>query len=128
MSLQFIWMIFRTILALFFVVLLIYISTKLGGTKLRDFQKGKFVSVLERTQLSKENSLLVVRIGEKAYVVSSSSGNIEIIYELTKEEMSKLQYKSNMPKYKDLKDFYKKTGVEGIIKNLRIKKEDKNEK
>lgn len=126
MDLQFIWMFFRTLIALFFVVLLIYISLKYGGSKFQKSQNGRFVRIIEKTQLSKENSLFVIKMGERAYVLSSSSGKIEIIYELDKNEILELENKKNIPEYKNFKDFYKKSGMKKIIKNLKIKKEDKH--
>lgn len=37
---------------------------KYGGNKLQDIQKGKYIKIVETT-ISKENSLLVVKIGQK---------------------------------------------------------------
>lgn len=134
MDLQFMWMIFRTGIALVFVIFLIYISAKYGGKKLKNVQKGKFIRIMEREQLSKENSLLVVKIGEKMYVISSTSGKIEIIYELNDEEISKFKNRNTIPEYKSLKDFYTRSGMEQLVKRasgklalkkLIDKKEDK---
>ncbi|ADK14101.1 MULTISPECIES: flagellar biosynthetic protein FliO [Clostridium] len=134
MDLQFMWMIFRTVIALLFVIFLIYISAKYGGEKLKNVQKGKFIRIMEREQLSKENSLLVVKIGEKMHVVSSASGKIEIIYELNEEEVSEFKNRSTIPEYKNLKDFYTRSGMEQLVKRasgkltlkkLIDKKEDK---
>lgn len=136
MDLQFIWMMFRTVMALLFVIFLIYISMKYGGGKLQNIQKNKFINILERAQISKENSLLVVKVGEKMYVISSTSGRIEIVYELSQDEICKLEDKKSIPQYKSLKDFYVKSGMEEYIKHkadnswmkkLKYKKEDKNE-
>lgn len=118
MDLQFIWLMFRTILALLFILFVLYASMKLGGQKLKNFQGERFIKILERTQLSKENTLFLVKIGQKAYVISSTSGDIKIMYELTKEEISEVETRKIILQYKSLKDFYKK---------LKDKKEDKNE-
>ncbi|WP_446897146.1 flagellar biosynthetic protein FliO [Clostridium sp. LBM24168] len=127
MDLQFVWMIFKTLLALVCVLLLIYISLRYGGAKFQSTQKGKFIHILERSQLSKENTLLVVKMGEKVYVVSSASGRIEIVHELNEEEILKLKDRKAIPEYKDFKDFYRRSGMKKIIKNLIAKKEDKHE-
>ncbi|MCH4199571.1 flagellar biosynthetic protein FliO, partial [Clostridium tyrobutyricum] len=84
------------------------------------------------------NSLLLVKIGERAYVISSTTGRIEILYELDKDEISTLQNVNELPQYKNLKDFYERSGIEKVVKNtlnnewikkLRYKKEDnKHEK
>jgi flagellar protein FliO/FliZ len=125
-------------MALAFVIFLIYISLKYGGGKFQNVQKNKFVKILQRSQISKENSLLLVKIGERAYVISSTTGRIEILYELDKDEISTLQNVNELPQYKNLKDFYERSGIEKVVKNtlnnewikkLRYKKEDnKHEK
>ncbi|MBR9646861.1 flagellar biosynthetic protein FliO [Clostridium tyrobutyricum] len=138
MDSQFLWMFFKTIMALAFVIFLIYISLKYGGGKFQNVQRNKFVKILQRSQISKENSLLLVKIGERAYVISSTTGRIEILYELDKDEISTLQKVNELPQYKNLKDFYERSGIEKVVKNtlnnewvkkLRYKKEDnKHEK
>ena len=138
MDSQFLWMFFKTIMALAFVIFLIYISLKYGGGKFQNVQKNKFVKILQRSQISKDNSLLLVKIGKRAYVISSTTGRIEILYELDKDEISTLQNVNELPQYKNLKDFYERSGIEKVVKNtfnnewvkkLRYKKEDnKHEK
>ncbi|WP_278382296.1 flagellar biosynthetic protein FliO [Clostridium tyrobutyricum] len=138
MDSQFLWMFFKTIMALAFVIFLIYISVKYGGGKFQNVQKNKFVKIMQRSQISKDNSLLLVKIGKRAYVISSTTGRIEILYELDKDEISTLQNVNELPQYKNLKDFYERSGIEKVVKNtfnnewvkkLRYKKEDnKHEK
>lgn len=118
MELQFWVMLFKIIICLPFVLILIYISVKFGGNKLQNIQNGKYIKVLERTPISKENSLLVVKIGNKGYVLSSTVGKISIISELDKDEILNVEASKTIPQYADFKDFYRK---------LKFKKEDKNE-
>lgn len=136
MDLQFISEILRTVMALVFILILIYVSMKYGGGKLQDIQKGKYIKVLERASISKENSLLVIKIGQKGYVMASSSGKIEIISELSKEELIEVEASKALPQYKDLKDFYEKAGLnklqkkiplKNLCEKLKFKKEDRNE-
>lgn len=111
-------MLLKIILALPFLLALIYLSLKYGGSKLQHIQNGRFIKVLERVALSKENSLLVVRIGEKGYVMSSTNNSIQILSEVSSEELSKIEESKIIPQYSSLKEFYEK-----VIK----KKEDNNE-
>ena len=136
MDLQLWWMFLKIIIFLPFILILIYISMKYGGSKLQDIQNGKYIKVLERTPISKENSLLVVIIGQKGYVIASTNGKIEIISELSKEEVATVQATKAIPQYENLKDFYEKTRLKKfsekvLAKNfsekLKLKKEDKNE-
>lgn len=136
MDLQFWWMFLKIVIFLPFILLLIYISMKYGGSKLQNIQNGKYIKILERAPISKENSLLVVKVGQKGYVMASTNGKIEIISELSQEEIIEVEASKAIPQYEDLKDFYEKTGLKKIsekvpVKNfyekLRLKKEDRNE-
>ncbi|WP_411679144.1 flagellar biosynthetic protein FliO [Clostridium thailandense] len=136
MDLQFGSEILRTVMALGFILILIYVSMKYGGSKLQDIQKGKYIKILERAPISKENSLLVVKMGQKGYVVASSSGKIEVISELLEEELIEVEASKVLPQYENLKDFYEKTGlkkfqekipVKNLCEKLKFKKEDRNE-
>ncbi|KAA8675194.1 flagellar biosynthetic protein FliO [Clostridium sp. HV4-5-A1G] len=137
MDLQFWWMLFKVILSLLFIVLLIYIFAKYGGQKFKSIQGSRYINILERTQLSKENSLFVIKIGEKGYVISSSNGKVEIICELPEKELSKVESMKNVYEYKNLGDLYRKTGLQDLVnkvgrsisaKKLKVKKEDRDER
>ncbi|MPN02591.1 hypothetical protein SDC9_149807 [bioreactor metagenome] len=118
MDLQFFATLLKIIVVLPFVLMLIYISIKYGGGKLQDLQKGKYMKVLDRLSLSKENNILVVKIGEKAYVVSSVQGKIEILFEVPSEDIIKIECSKEIPEYRNIKD---------LINKLKSKKEDKDE-
>lgn len=111
--------IFKLLICIPCVVLLIYFSLKVGGSKLQNIQNGKYIKILERIQISKENYLLVVRLGEKAYVMSSTNNKIEMISELTEEEFQKMTSSVKMPEFKNIQVF---------LNNIRNKKEEKNDK
>ena len=111
MDLQFWLMLLKIIIFLPFILLLIYISAKYGGNKLQDMQNGRYIKVLERASISKENTLLVVKIGEKGYVMASTNGKIEVISEIDKDEVLKVEASRTIPQYDSLKEFYEKSGV-----------------
>lgn len=117
MDLQFLWMFLKIIIFLPFILLLIYISIKYGGTKLQNIQNGKYIKILERTNVSKTNSLLVVKLGQKTYVMASTNGEIKIISELSEDEAVKLENDKVIPQYKSLEDFYDKTGLKNFLKD-----------
>ena len=91
-----------------FIVLLIYLSLKYGGGKLQSMQSGKYIKIYERVTLSKENSILIVKIGDKGYVLASSQGKIEILNEVSEEDLIKIQISKQVPEFASLKEFYKK--------------------
>jgi flagellar protein FliO/FliZ len=108
MGMDFIVMMLKVIIFLPCILGLIYISLRYGGTKLQHMQNGRFIKILERVPLSKENSLLVARMGDKGYVVSSSNGKIEILLELEQEELLKIEEGKVIPQYNGLKDLFEK--------------------
>lgn len=99
-----------------FIIFLIYLLLKYGGVKLQEVQNGRYMKVVDRLALSKENSLLVVKIGEKGYIISSAQGKIEIHMEISEEEMMRIDSAKTIPQYESIKD---------LIKKLRKDKEDK---
>lgn len=83
--------ILKVLFSLGFIVLLLFLTLKLGEGRLKSLQNNKFLKVLDRTSLSKEASLSVVKIGEEAYVLSVTQREVKIIKELSKEELKKLE-------------------------------------
>ena len=112
-------LIIKIILFLPLILFLMYLSLKYGGNKLQKLQDGKYMKIIDRIALSKENSILVVKIGEKAYTIASSSKKIEVLFEIPKEEITIIEDSKEMPQYEDIKEVFKK---------LITKKEDKYEK
>lgn len=86
-------LILKIIVFLPFVITLIYLSLKFGGNKLQNMQNGSYMKIIERVQVSKENSLMLVKIGEKAYIMSSSPKGIQTLEELSKEELLHIEEK-----------------------------------
>lgn len=110
MDLNFWIMLLKIIVFLPFILILFYLSVKYGGSKLQQIQNGRYIKVLERVALSKENSLMVVKIGDKAYVMTSATGKVETLLEIDDNEIKKIeQLKQNqIPQYVSLKEFYQK--------------------
>jgi flagellar protein FliO/FliZ len=109
-------MFIKIVVFLPFIIFLIYLLLKYGGTKLQAIQDGRYMKVVDRLSLSKENSLLVIKIGEKGYVVSSVQGRIEIHMEIPQEELANIETTKTIPQYESIKD---------LITKLKRGKEDK---
>ena len=118
MGIEFWEMLIKIIIFLPFVLFAIYMSLKYGSMKLQAIQNGNYIKIIERVTLSKENQLLVAKMGNKAYVVTSTNGKIEILLEVEEEELKKLEASKRIPEIKNLKETYER---------LRGKKEEKNE-
>jgi len=115
MDFEFWSMFFKIIIFLPFILFLIYLSLKYGGTKLQGLQGGRYLKIVERLPLSKDNSIMVVKIGIKGYVISSTNNNIEILEEINAEELAALENTNSLPQYANLKD---------CINKLKGKKEE----
>ncbi|MCY6483693.1 flagellar biosynthetic protein FliO [Clostridium aestuarii] len=99
-----------------FIIFLIYLFFKFGGEKLQNIQNGKYMKVIDRMPLSKENYLFIIKIGEKGYVMSSTQGSIEILKELDDKELIKIEESKNISECVNMKE---------MITKLKTKKEDK---
>ena len=115
-------LIFKIIIFLPFILFILYLSLKYGGNKLQKLQDGRYMKILDRIALSKENSIIVVKIGEKAYAISSSSKEINILFELPKEEIINIESIKELPQYEDMKELFKKHILK---KKTDFKKENK---
>ncbi|MGK0466282.1 flagellar biosynthetic protein FliO [Clostridium sp.] len=117
---EFLVLIFKILIFLPFILVLMYISLKYGSTKLQKLQDGKYMKILDRVALSKDNSVVVVKIGGKAYAVSSSSREIRILFELPPEEVIGIESSKDIPQIEDMKNLFKKH-----IKKKDVKDENK---
>lgn len=115
MGTDFYMMFLEIIGALVILLPLVYVSLKLGGGKLQNIQSGRFTKVIERTALSKEASIDIVKLGEKVYVMSCTKEDIKIIKELSQEEIRNLEEPKKIVEIDNLK---------GYIKKILHKKED----
>lgn len=112
-------MIIKFIIFFPIIILLIYVSLKYGGSKFQNLQNGKYIKVLEKTPLSKDTSILIIKIGSKGYVVSSTNSKTEILMEINDKELADIEEVKKVPQYKSLDEFFK-----DIKNKLGMKKED----
>jgi flagellar protein FliO/FliZ len=104
-----------------FILLILYLSLKYGGNKLQKLQDGRYMKILDRVSLSKDNSIIVVKIGEKAYAISSSSKEIRILFEVPQEEITSIQNNRDIPQYEDMKELFKKHIMKKEVKDEKKK-------
>ena len=111
---------------------IMFLSYKVLGTKVESINNNKYVKVIERTQVTKDNAILVVKVGKKGYVMSSTGSSMEKLHELSEEEIKEIE--ESKKKYnKEVMDKYNnftatlKNNIPKIFKNMRSK-EEKHEK
>lgn len=81
-------LIIKLLLALVVVFGLMFLLVKLSNNKLNKINHGKYIKVLERTNLSKDNSIILLKVGKKGYIIGSSSKGIEKLEEISEEEIA----------------------------------------
>lgn len=129
MDLEFIGMISQLILALGLTLGLMFLTFKLMGTKLDRINKNKYIKVIDKVQITKENFILIVKIGAKGYIITSTTGHMEKILELSEEEIDKLEADKTQTA-KDVSEAYNKFVIKckrkifDNIKNIRSKEEN----
>ncbi len=132
MDLNFFEMFVQLILALGVTLGLMFLTFKLMGPKLNSINNSKYVKVIERVQVSKDNTLLVVKIGKKGYVMTSTTGHMGKLSELSEDEINLIEEEKKKAA-EDITENYKKLMVKSkrsfskILKNI-SSKEDKHEK
>lgn len=111
-------MFLKIVIFLPFIIFLIYLFFKYGGDKLQKIQNGRYMKIMDRMPLNKENSLLIVKLGNKAYVMSSTQGRVEILMEIAEDELKEIEKLkvSDIKKYGSIKE---------MITKQNLKKEDR---
>lgn len=69
------------------------ISFKYMGKGMKVTTSSKYVKVIERTQLSKDTYIVVLRVGNEGIVMLTSSGHTEKLKDITKEEIEEIENK-----------------------------------
>lgn len=73
------------------IIVLIVASIKLSKANFSNIGNNKYTKVLERTNLSKDTDVFVLKIGDEGCVLVSSPSKVEKIKELSKEEIENIQ-------------------------------------
>lgn len=129
---EFFIMILKLIASLIIILGLIFILFKLSNKKINDINDGKYINVIDRVQIGKDSHILIVKIGKKGYVMSSSAGRTEKLEELSEEEMFNIQ-SEKAKKFEEANIKYENTINSVKERVLKLKKKvyarsDKNEK
>lgn len=73
------------------IIVLIVASIKLSKANFSNIGNNKYTKVLERTNLSKDTNVFVLKIGDEGCVLVSSPSKVEKIKKLSKEEIENIQ-------------------------------------
>lgn len=124
-------MIFKLIVSMIIIFALMIILFKYANKGINGNLNKKYVKVIERVQISKDGYILVVKVGKKEMVLSTSTGHTEKLQELTEEELAEIE-EAKQQALKDMNNKYE--GILNNFKSLSIEawgkiksKEDKHE-
>ena len=132
MNFELLAMLVKLILALGVTLGLMFLSFKLAGTKLSAFNNNKYVKVIDRVQVTKENFILIVKVGKKGYVMTSTAGHMEKLSELSEEEINIIE-EDKKKAAEEISESYNelilklRKNFSKIVKNIKSK-EEKHEK
>ena len=132
MDFGFFTMLIKLLIALGITLGIMFLSYKVLGTKVESVNNNKYIKVIERTQLSKDSALLVIKAGKKGYIMSCSANNIEKVEELSEDEINEIEENKKKSNQEIIDGYNKfisvsKNNVSNILKNIRSK-EEKHEK
>ena len=88
---EYVYLIIKLILALIFVFGLMFLLAKLSNSQIDRMNNNRYIKVMEKTSISKDNSIMLLKIGKKGYVVASSNKGLEKLEEVSQEDMEKIE-------------------------------------
>lgn len=125
-------MIIKLIVSLVVILGLIFILFKLSNNKINNINEGKYINVIDRVQIAKDSYILIVKIGKRGYIMSSSGGKTEKLEELSEEEIINIQqeklkrFEEANIKYENTINLIKEKALR--LKNKVLVKGEENEK
>jgi flagellar protein FliO/FliZ len=80
-------LIFRFIIVLPIIIFLLILTLRFLNNKSISLAKANYLNVIEKIQLTKECTLAIIKTGEDALVVAITSGGVETLRRLSKDEL-----------------------------------------
>ena len=132
MDFEFFKMFMQLLIALGITLGIMFLSYRILGTKVDRINDNKYIKVIERTQITKDNAILVVRVGKKGYVMMTSGNSVEKLSELSEEEINEIEEKKKKSNQEVIDGYNRfisvsKNNVSKILKNIRSKEEKHEE-
>lgn len=132
MDFEFFKMFMQLLIALGITLGIMFLSYRILGTKVDRINDNKYTKVIERTQITKDNVILVVKVGKKGYVMMTSGNSVEKLSELSEEEISEIEEKKKKSNQEVIDGYNRlisvsKNNVSKILKNIRSKEEKHEE-
>ena len=68
-------------------LLLAYITTRFAGNKFAKYGYGQYIKIIDRIFLGRDKWICLIQIGKNYYIVGSSSHNMELIGQISEEDL-----------------------------------------
>lgn len=103
------------------ILFLIIVFFKYGGKYLENLNNGKIIKVYERVPLSQKTFLVIVKVGDKPYLMTTGENGAQILLELDESLLTQYQTNQkidnnfielNFAKYLDM--------IKGKVKNEKV--------
>lgn len=88
---DFIFIFLKLIVALIVVLLAMILALKVSNKGLSKITEKKYMKIVDKVQLSKDNYIVTIKLGDKGKVLSVSNNHTEVIEEISLEEIKKIE-------------------------------------
>lgn len=129
---DYIFMILRLIGAFIIIFGLMIILLKYSKKGMDNSTRRSYTKIVDRTQISKESFIVVLRVGKEGMVILTAAGHTQKLKDLSEEEINKAE-KDKEEAYKEMTKIYgkfidiSKEKVQAAIGKIKSK-EEKHEK
>lgn len=117
---EFIKLIIKLLIFFPLILILIYASLKYGGKKFGNFKSSKIIKVLERVPLTKESTIVAVKVGSKGLIFISSPNKTDVLMELDEKQLQIYEdeidalNKQRLNQYTDFIEKLKEKSISGL--------------
>ena len=88
------------------VLILAYITTRIIGARYARYGYGQFIKIIDRIILGKDKWICLVQVGKNYYVIGVSNRNIELIGQISQEDLVPLERKKDDLYFSNILDKY----------------------
>jgi flagellar protein FliO/FliZ len=106
---------------LIFAVILFaaYAAARLAGARMRRLSRSRCMEILDQVQVTKDKTILLLKVGERVFVVGSTAQGMNSIGELTFSELGSIpEETAGAPDFLEVwRDSLQNLGISGLRRN-----------
>ena len=97
---------FLYILIMVFIIFAAYLTSKWLALQSQGMSQGKYINVLDRVVLGKGKGIVIIKIGQKVYLMAEDVQGISKIADLSDEDLMVVESNMNTSSFKDIINTY----------------------